>query len=458
MLPGSMSGVTDRAPARFWVETLGCPKNQVDSDKLVGTLLADGLVPADAAGDADLVVVNTCAFIDEARQESIDTVLGARRRRSGRRPARGHRLHGRALRRRARRGAARGRRGRRLRRARARSVRRRAARAGKPSGRARPAQPAPPGAARAVGVREGRRGLRPRVRVLRDPVVPRAAALAHARVDRGRGRALVEARRRPRSCSSRRTSPGTAATSASPARSRRCCAASTALAADGPRSGPPAVPLPERAHRPARRDDARAADRRAVLRPVAAARGAGAAAAHEALGERRPLPRRIADIRADEPDAAFRSSFIVGFPGETEDDHDELLGFLEARALDWGGFFPFSPEDGTPAVDARRRRRPGARGRSGCASAASSRSRSPRRARDALVGTSVEVLVDARRPTTASSAAPTARRPRSTASCASRGRRASRHRVRARAVSALGPDLIAEPIAAARPTERVVRS
>ena len=31
----------------FWVETLGCPKNQVDSDKLVGTLLADGLVPAD---------------------------------------------------------------------------------------------------------------------------------------------------------------------------------------------------------------------------------------------------------------------------------------------------------------------------------------------------------------------------------------------------------------------------
>jgi ribosomal protein S12 methylthiotransferase len=60
---------------RYWVETLGCPKNQVDSDKLVGTLEADGLVPAGAPEAADLVVVNTCAFIEAARQESIDTVL-----------------------------------------------------------------------------------------------------------------------------------------------------------------------------------------------------------------------------------------------------------------------------------------------------------------------------------------------------------------------------------------------
>src|SRR5207248_10943241 len=59
----------------FWVETLGCPKNQVDSDKLTGTMLADGLVPASAPDEADVVVVNTCAFIEAARQESIDTVL-----------------------------------------------------------------------------------------------------------------------------------------------------------------------------------------------------------------------------------------------------------------------------------------------------------------------------------------------------------------------------------------------
>ncbi len=60
---------------RFYVETLGCPKNQVDSDKLIGTLLADGMRATDDPGVADLVVVNTCAFIDDARRESIDTIL-----------------------------------------------------------------------------------------------------------------------------------------------------------------------------------------------------------------------------------------------------------------------------------------------------------------------------------------------------------------------------------------------
>ena len=64
-----------RDGTRYWVETLGCPKNQVDSDKLVGTLVADGMRAADSAAEADLVVVNTCAFIEDARQESIDTIL-----------------------------------------------------------------------------------------------------------------------------------------------------------------------------------------------------------------------------------------------------------------------------------------------------------------------------------------------------------------------------------------------
>ncbi len=60
---------------RYWIETLGCPKNQVDSDKLVGTLTGDGFEAAASPEEADLVVVNTCAFIEAARQESIDTVL-----------------------------------------------------------------------------------------------------------------------------------------------------------------------------------------------------------------------------------------------------------------------------------------------------------------------------------------------------------------------------------------------
>ncbi len=69
---------------QYWIETLGCPKNQVDSDKLVGTLTGDGFEAAGSPEEADLVVVNTCAFIEAARQESIDTVLAlAETRRDG---------------------------------------------------------------------------------------------------------------------------------------------------------------------------------------------------------------------------------------------------------------------------------------------------------------------------------------------------------------------------------------
>ena len=50
------------------------------------------------------------------------------------------------------------------------------------------------------------------------------------------------------------------------------------------------------------------------------------------------------------PDAALRSRFIVGFPGETEDDVDDLAAFLGDVRLDWAGFFPYSPEEGTPAA------------------------------------------------------------------------------------------------------------
>jgi ribosomal protein S12 methylthiotransferase len=60
--------------------------------------------------------------------------------------------------------------------------------------------------------------------------------------------------------------------------------------------------------------------------------------------------RRIADIRQREPQAAFRSNFIVGYPGETEADHDQLLRFVEEAQLDWCGFFAYSPEDGTYAM------------------------------------------------------------------------------------------------------------
>jgi ribosomal protein S12 methylthiotransferase len=58
----------------------------------------------------------------------------------------------------------------------------------------------------------------------------------------------------------------------------------------------------------------------------------------------------VARIRALDPDAAFRSNFILGFPGEREADVRELEAFLEAARLDWVAFFAWSPEDGTAAL------------------------------------------------------------------------------------------------------------
>ena len=58
----------------------------------------------------------------------------------------------------------------------------------------------------------------------------------------------------------------------------------------------------------------------------------------------------IDQIRAGDPQAALRSSFIVGFPGETDRQVEELAEFLESARLDWAGFFPYSAEDGTPAA------------------------------------------------------------------------------------------------------------
>jgi len=59
----------------------------------------------------------------------------------------------------------------------------------------------------------------------------------------------------------------------------------------------------------------------------------------------------IARIRAASPGATLRSSFIVGFPGETDSQVEDLAGFLDEARLDWAGFFPYSPEAGTPAIE-----------------------------------------------------------------------------------------------------------
>jgi ribosomal protein S12 methylthiotransferase len=58
----------------------------------------------------------------------------------------------------------------------------------------------------------------------------------------------------------------------------------------------------------------------------------------------------IRDIRAALPDATIRTSLLVGFPGETDADLDELLAFQAAAAIDWLGAFTYSPEEGTLAA------------------------------------------------------------------------------------------------------------
>ncbi len=56
---------------------------------------------------------------------------------------------------------------------------------------------------------------------------------------------------------------------------------------------------------------------------------------------------RIGRIRSLNRGASMRSNFIVGYPGETEEDHDALLEFVEEAQLDWCGFFAYSSEAGT---------------------------------------------------------------------------------------------------------------
>jgi ribosomal protein S12 methylthiotransferase len=63
------------APAKVGFVSLGCPKNLVDSEVMMGLLTQAGAELTPDAEDADVIVVNTCSFIGSAQQESIDTIL-----------------------------------------------------------------------------------------------------------------------------------------------------------------------------------------------------------------------------------------------------------------------------------------------------------------------------------------------------------------------------------------------
>jgi ribosomal protein S12 methylthiotransferase len=59
----------------------------------------------------------------------------------------------------------------------------------------------------------------------------------------------------------------------------------------------------------------------------------------------------IEDLRAAMPEMAIRTSFIVGYPGETEREFETLLAFVEEMRFDRVGVFVYSPEEGTPALN-----------------------------------------------------------------------------------------------------------
>jgi ribosomal protein S12 methylthiotransferase len=343
---------------RYWLETLGCPKNQVDSDKLEGTLRAGGYEPAGAPGEADLVVVNTCAFIEAARQESVDTILELA---AGR--AEGARLvvtgclaerHGVEL------------------------------AAALPeidlvAGFGVPVTLGPTVVGTRTGVGDEGEAL-PSFDLLNLPRPAAHAPWAYVKVAEGCDRrcgfcAIPSFRGRQRS---RPESAVLAEVDELGQGVHEVVLVAQDLASWGlDRSAPERVARPAGAPRPIVGLVRRLARRVARVRLLYLYPSSLDDALVEAVVDTgvpyfdlslqhvsRPLVERmrrwgdgerylerIAAIRAAAPDAALRSSFILGYPGESEDDHDLLLSFLAEARLDWAGFFTFSSEPGTYAAD-----------------------------------------------------------------------------------------------------------
>ena len=363
---------------RYWIETLGCPKNQVDSDKLVGTLVADGYQRAGTPEQADLVVVNTCAFIEAARQESVDTVLALSdaRRDGARLVVTGcmAERYGDEL-------------------AEALPEVDLVAPFGVSLTRRPPHLATPPAGAPSVGTpvslvrRPGRVGEPPvpSFDLLNLPRPATAAPWSYIKVaegcDRNCGFCAIpsfrgkQRSRTPASILAEVEQLGgrgqlrevvlVAQDLSSFALDRAGGRVRSAM--DGPAAGGtrPVVELvgavAERVRwvrllylYPSTLDDALVEAILAtgvpyfdlslqhVSRPLLKRM--------RRWGEGDRFLDRIASIRASEPTSAFRSSFIIGYPGETEADHDLLLQWIEAAQLDWVGFFPFSSEAGTHAA------------------------------------------------------------------------------------------------------------
>jgi ribosomal protein S12 methylthiotransferase len=340
---------------RFHLVTLGCPKNAVDSDKIAAALGADGLTPTDDVHDADVVVVNTCAFIEDARRESVDTILAlSDLRRDGARLVVTGCM---------------------------------AERYGDELADALPEADAVVGFAGAGTIAEvsfgGRRPKSGRAAPVgvRDLLeLPRAAPSApwaYLKVAEGCDRACAFCAIPSFRGKQRSRTPDAIVDEARALVAggvRELVLVAQDLAWYGRDIGAPGALAPVLQRLDAElSDDGLARVRLLYLYPsevkdplVAtmlelptvvpyfdlslqhAARGLLARMARWGSGER--FLSMVDGIRTRAPEATFRSSFIVGFPGETESDHEELMAFLAAAQLDWAGFFPFSPEEGTAAA------------------------------------------------------------------------------------------------------------
>ncbi|MBR5965657.1 MAG: 30S ribosomal protein S12 methylthiotransferase RimO [Treponema sp.] len=64
---------------KFFLDQRGCAKNQVDGEIIISNLINAGFAQADNADDADLIIINSCGFIESAKKESLDALLGARK-------------------------------------------------------------------------------------------------------------------------------------------------------------------------------------------------------------------------------------------------------------------------------------------------------------------------------------------------------------------------------------------
>lgn len=369
----------------FWIETLGCPKNQVDSDKLAGTMLADGLVPADAPEHADLVVVNTCAFVDDARRESIDVILDL----SDRRATGAELVVTGCL----------------------------AERYGDELARELPEADAVAGFGVPVTLGPTRRGApaTPSFDLLDLPRPPAAAPWAYVKVAEGCDRAcgfcaIPSFRGKQRSRAVDAVLAEVDGLVASGVREVVLVAQDlAAYGRDQGRGRRQIVPLVEAVA--SRVDRVRLlylypSDLTPELIEAICATGVpyfDLSLQHASArllrrmrrwGDGDRFLRRIDAIRAARPDAALRSSFIVGYPGETEADHDELLRFVTAADLDWAGFFAFSREDGTYAAELDGQV-PAELVAERLAELRELQDAVTARRRDTLVGSVVEVLVDA---------------------------------------------------------------